>query len=118
MHDACLAHAQYPSGDGGNVDDAATGERAAVDDGDDCIAAVIEIGDAHVRAKGQRAMSGDQAAVPGIVIVSRHSVFVGFGFGASSAGERYRSDENMFNHGCLVGSALASPDLARTGTSL
>ena len=50
MHHARLAHAQHVGGDGGNVHDAVAGERAAVDDGDDCVAAIVEIGDASARA--------------------------------------------------------------------
>ena len=90
MRDAGLAHAEHVGGDGRNVDDAAADERPAIDDGDDRAAAVVEIGDPHVRAEGQRAMRGDQAAVMRIVIVGRLAVFVGRGAGNGECGAERR----------------------------
>jgi uncharacterized protein YjbJ (UPF0337 family) len=74
--DPRLAHAERVGGDGRDVYDAAVGERSAIDDGHHHAAASVEIVDSHLRAKRQRGMCGDQAAVIGIMIKGRQAEFI------------------------------------------
>ena len=57
--------------DGRDVDDAASGERTAVDDDYGYVAAVVEIMDPHMGSERQFGVRGDQAAVSRIMIIRR-----------------------------------------------
>ena len=63
-----LPESQRRSGGNGNIDDAATDERSAIDDCDDCAAAVIEIDYAHLGSDRQTAVGRKQSAVARIWI--------------------------------------------------
>ena len=60
--DAGMAHAQHIGCARRNIDDAAAHEGPAIVDRDRGRAAIIEIGDNHLGAEGQRPMRGRQVA--------------------------------------------------------